>query len=143
MYCIGDKDADARGDSIGLHPDCCRPLDSHPLATRGQEDCGVNRLERTPLLLAATVLMMILVQPVSGIARIWDLLLSASVSQGSSLGIPRSDLSALALWIAGSSSSSLGLSAVATLALSLLFCVFVLLSGFDLHCGPFVCIWCI
>ena len=52
--------------------------------------------KRIPLLLAAMVLMMVLVQPVSSVAWIWDLLLSVSVSQSSSLGVPRSDLSALA-----------------------------------------------
>ena len=75
--------------------------------------------KRIPLLLAAVVLMMVLVQPVSGVARIWDLFPLLSVSQSSSLGVPASDQSGLAWWIVGSSSSSSAFPVVAALALSL------------------------
>ena len=70
--------------------------------------------KRIPLFFAADVFMMVLVQPVSGVAWILDLLPLASVSQSNSLGVPASDLSVLA-----SSSSAFVL--VAALALSLLF----------------------
>ena len=88
--------------------------------------------KRIPLYLAAIVLMMVLVQPVSGVARTWDHFPSVLVSQSSSFGVPASDLSALASWIVGSSSSSPAFSVVATLALSLFFCE-MLLSRFDLQ----------
>ena len=76
--------------------------------------------KRIPLFLAAVVFMMVLVQPVSGVARIWDLFPLLSVSQSSSLGVPASDLSVLASWMAVLSSSSSAFSVVAALALSLL-----------------------
>ena len=72
-----------------------------------------------PLFLAAVVFMMVLVQPVSGVARIWDRLPLVSVSQSSSLGVPASNQSAVASWIVGPSSSSSVFSVVAVLALSL------------------------
>ena len=87
--------------------------------------------KRIPLFLAVLVFMMVLVQPVSGVAWILDLLPLLSVSQSSSLGVPASDLSVLASWMAVSSSSSSAF-VVAALALSLFFGV-LLLSPLDLH----------
>ena len=88
--------------------------------------------KRMPLLLAAIVFMMVLVQPVSGVAWTWDCLPFVLVSQSSSLGVAASDRSALASWIVGSSSSSPVFSVVGTLALSLFFGD-TPLSGFDLQ----------
>ena len=110
-----------------------------PLAVR--RIVGSPDWKRIPLFLAPIVLMMVLVQSVSGVAWIWDLLPPASVSQSSSLGVPRSDLSALALWIAGSSSSSPGCLAVATLALTFFLYAPVPLSGFDLQI--LLCVLCV
>ena len=76
--------------------------------------------KRIPLLLAAVVLMMVLVQPLSGVAWILELFPLLSDSQSSSLGVPASDRSVLASWIAASSSSSSAFPVVAVLALSLL-----------------------
>ena len=84
--------------------------------------------KRIPLLLAAVVLMMVLVQPVSGVAWIWDLFPLLSVSQSNSLGVPASDKSVLASWIAASSSSSSAFPVVAVLTFSLLLGVAPLLA---------------
>ena len=88
--------------------------------------------KRIPLFLAADVFMMVLVQPVSGVAWILDLFPLASVSQSKSLGVPASDLRALASWMAVSSSSSSAFVVVAALALSFLLGVW-LFSALDLQ----------
>ena len=72
-------------------------------------------------LLVVAVLMMVLVQPVSGVARTWDHPAELSASQRSSAGVLVLALTALASWIMASSSSDSGpsvFSAFATLALS-------------------------
>ena len=91
---------------------------------------GSSDWKRIPLLLAAMALMMVLVQPVSGVAWIWDLYcLRRSVRV-----VDWAFQGTLASRIAGLFPSfSPGLSAVATLALSLFLGVFVPLSGFDLQ----------
>ena len=104
---------------------------------------AVRRMVGSPLLngmfhlLAVAVLMMALVQPVSGVARTWDHPPDLSVSQRSRAGVLLLALTALASCIMASSSSDSGLSvfsAFATLALSfrLSFCCSPL-SGLDWH----------
>ena len=91
---------------------------------------AVRRMVASPLLygmfhlLAVAVLMMVLVQPVSGVAWTWDHPPDLSASQRSSAGVLVLALTALTSWIIASSSSDSGLSvfsvfsAFATLALS-------------------------
>ena len=77
---------------------------------------------------------MVLVQPVSGVAWILDPFPLLSVSQSRSFGVPASDLSVLASWMAALSLSSSAFPVVATLALSFLLGVVVFpLSALDLH----------
>ena len=103
-----------------------------PLAVSGI--VGSADWKRIPFFFAADVFMMVLVQPVSGVAWNLDPFPLQWVSQKRSLGVPASDLSVLASWMAVSSSSSSAFAVVATLALSFLLGVVVLpLSVLDLH----------
>ena len=73
-------------------------------------------------LLAVAALMMVRVQPVSGVARTWDHPPELSATQRSSAGVLVLALTALASWKIASSSSDSGLSGFSdfdTLALSL------------------------
>ena len=88
---------------------------------------AVRRMVESPRLygmfhlLAVAVLMMVRVQPVSGVARTWDHPPELSASQRGSAGVLVLALTALASWMMASSSLDSGLSGfsdLTTLALS-------------------------
>ena len=78
-------------------------------------------------LLAVAVLMMVLVQPVSGVARTWDHPPELLVSQRSRAGVLLLAFTALASWIMASSSSDSGLSGFSQFCHSSFVSSFVLL----------------
>ena len=111
---------------------------------------AVRRMVGSPFLYgifhlsAVAVLMMVLVQPVSGVAQTWDHPPELSASQRSSAGVLVLALTALASWMMASSSSDSGLSVFsvfATRALSLRLSFWWRpLSGFD--CMPWRGVLC-